>query len=246
MSPERFPLIRAASVPLLATDGVERGPTGAPRAFRIWKAGANPTDKGVHCFTARSAKLLLDEQATRGNLYSIDVDHLSVDNLLAPPEARKAVGWHTLDARDGPNGPELWATNVEWTEAVRSGLESSPPEWRYVSAAYNINKASGEIVSYHNLALTNNPAAWQVTALASRAIGDRGVLSTVEDLGHGAVRASRLPPKEHEELAARMGRDARPKGIHWDPDHPNDLVFPLMNRDEARAFLASRRRDGAR
>ncbi len=30
-----------------------------------------------------------------------------------------------------------------------------------------------------------------------------------------------------------MGRDARPKGIHWDPDHPNDSRVP-DNDDEKR------------
>ena len=150
-----------------ASEGVERATGGAPTAFRIWHAGANATDHGTHVFSADSAKRLMAEQAARGNLYSIDADHLSL-NDQAPPESRKAVGWHRLEVRDSKTGPELWAVDVQWTEAVRAGLQKDPPEWRYFSPAYDVSKESGEIVAYLNTALTNNPATWSVTALASR------------------------------------------------------------------------------
>lgn len=145
-------------------DGIERpAPGRAPSAFRIWKSGPNPTDHGPTDFSARSAELLMAEQATRGNLYSIDVDHMSL-NTTSPPESRKAVGWHRLEVRDG----ELWAVEVQWTDDVRPGLEQSPPAWRYFSPAYDVDPSTSEVVSYLNTALTNNPATWSVTALASR------------------------------------------------------------------------------
>jgi hypothetical protein len=153
---------------LNAGDGVERGADGSPVAFRIWKAGPNVTDHGVHVFSPESGKKLLAEQAARGNLYSIDVDHMSL-SPDAPPESRKAVGWHRLDVRAG----ELWAVDVQWTDAVRGGLTKDPPEWRYFSPAYDVAKKTGEIVSYANTALTNNPATWSVTALAT-ATANRG------------------------------------------------------------------------
>lgn len=135
----------------------------APNEFRIWRSGANPTDHGVHFFTERSAALLMQEQAARGNLYSIDVDHLSLSKD-APVESRKAVGWHRLEVR----GEELWAVQVQWTDTVRAGLEKSPPEWRYFSPAYDVDEQTGEIISYLNTALTNNPATWSVTALSTK------------------------------------------------------------------------------
>lgn len=144
-------------------DGVERAEDGTPKAFRIWRAGANVTDHGTHVFSEESARALMAEQSARGNLYSIDVDHMSL-NKESPPESRKAVGWHRLDVRNG----ELWAVDVEWTDTVRAGLTKQPPEWRYFSPAYDVAKKSGEITSYLNTALTNNPATWSVTALASR------------------------------------------------------------------------------
>jgi phage I-like protein len=156
----------------LAPEAVERSaPGAAPTAFRIWRAGENPTDKGPTNFTEKSARELIADQAARKNLFSIDVDHLSL-SAVAPPEARKAVGWHTIEVRRDANGaPELWATGVEWTDVAKSGLEKDPPEWRYFSPAYDVDKKTREVTAYLNTALTNNPATWAVTALASQAIG---------------------------------------------------------------------------
>jgi len=146
---------------------VERGPGGAPVAFRIWPAGKTMTDKGPQFFTERSAALLMAEQTARQNLFSIDVDHLSL-NEVAPPEARKAVGWHKLAVRrDASGAPELWAVEAEWTDVASQGLAKEPPEWRYFSPAYQVDPKTREVVSYLNTALTNIPATWGVTALAS-------------------------------------------------------------------------------
>ena len=410
----------------LAGDGVELGPDGLPLAFRIWQAGDNPTDHGLHRFTDRSAELLMREQAVRGNLYSIDVDHMSLDKS-APPENHRAVGWHRLEVRGG----ELWAVGVAWTGEVSAGLKADPPAWRYFSPAYDVDKKTREVVSYLNTALTNNPATWSVTALAQRepsmkfaqimaaimsgkadrkaevervlatkayeslladlmggdeekktaaiaklaaafpdddkpkeeepgdkkkddaddadkkakaakaakasadeeaakmakakkdaeepdgdeatkataklvaTIGEQDrrlkelevtqeksdrqkILASRPDLtalqlkaledepvkrlpklldlipkpkedpaaaarvtatrgdtrvdggGYGAQRAARLPPAEHQDLAKRMGRAEEPKGLHWDPEHPNDLVFPILSKQDAQRMLAAR------
>lgn len=148
-------------------EGVERpAPGAAPTAFRIWRAGPNRTDMGVHVFSPGSAQRLMSDQAVRGNRFSIDADHLSLSKT-APPESRKAVGWHRLEVRQSPEGPELWAVDVEWTDAVRAGLEKDPPEWRYFSPAYKTDPDTREIVSYLNTAITNNPATHHVTELAT-------------------------------------------------------------------------------
>ena len=158
-----------AAIDLLALsdEAVERpAPGAAPTAFRIWRAGNNPTDKGMTVFSKRSADVLLAAQAKRGNLVSIDVDHLSLKDA-APPAARKAVGWHRLDTRpDADGNPELWAVDVEWTDEVKAGLEKDPPEWRHFSPAYVLDAKTCEVVAYINTALTNNPATWNNTTLA--------------------------------------------------------------------------------
>lgn len=151
---------------VLASDGVERAdPTGPPVAFRIWKAGVNITDHGSTVFSERSAVLLMEQQATRGNRFPIDVDHLSLDKE-APIAARKAVGWFNIEVRDG----ELWARDVEWTDVVRDGLTKEPPEWRYHSPAYDQDSETGEVIGLVNLAITNLPATHAVTALATRRV----------------------------------------------------------------------------
>jgi phage I-like protein len=182
-----------------AADGVERSATGAPTAFRIWRAGVNVTDYGPHLFTRASAVKLMSAQSMRGNLFSIDVDHLSLSKE-APPEARKAAGFHRLAVRPSPDGPECWAVDVEWTDAVRAGLEKNPPEWRYFSPAYDVNK-SGEIIAYLNTALTNNPATWGVTALASMRPREEPILTKEQIIATATAalradqaRASRMTP----------------------------------------------------
>lgn len=196
-------------------DGVERPSAGAaPTAFRIWHAGANPTDHGTHQFTARSAEMLLDEQATRGNLYSIDVDHLSL-SPSAPPASRVAVGWHRLDVRGG----ELWAVDVEWLDVARAGLETDPPAWRYFSPAYDVD-ADGEITSYLNTALTNNPATWNVTALASRA-GTERENANARDHKEGG-------PMKYHEVMSELARMARESEDAEDAEKARQALSKLM------------------
>lgn len=159
---------RHDSISLVAPedDGIERAmPGGPPVAFRIWRAGVNMTDKGPTVFSERSAQLLLDEQAARGNPYSIDIDHMSLDPM-APIENHKAVGRHRLEVRNG----DLWAVMVELAEMIRCGLACDPPEWMSFSPAYDLDKDTGEVISYLNTAITNNPATWNVTQLASMAV----------------------------------------------------------------------------
>jgi len=147
---------------------VERSaPGAAPSAFRIWAAGENLSDDGAIYFTRESARLLMEEQAARGRVYSIDFDHLSLTQDR-PAESGRAAGWHALQARVGAGGePELWAVGLDWCADARAGLEEQPPRWRFFSPAFVTNKA-GEVVSYINLALCINPKTHQLPSLAAR------------------------------------------------------------------------------
>jgi len=206
---------RVTCVRDLGGDGVERpGPTAAPVAFRIWRSGENQTDHGTHVFSARSAQLLMEEQATRGNLYSIDVDHNSL-NPQAPPEARKAVGWHRLEVRAG----ELWAVDVDWTGAVKSGLESDPPAWRYFSPAYDVDPETNEVISYLNTALTNNPATWNVTALATRD-GASPMAADDEDKHDIMAKLARMAEETEDAEEAESYRKAAALLMPKKPDAP--------------------------
>ena len=196
---------------------VERpAPGAAPTAFRIWKAGDNPTDHGQTKFTEKSAIAIAADQVVRRNLFSIDVDHLSL-SPIAPPESRKAVGWHRLEVRrDANGGAELWATEVEWTDVARSGLEKSPPEWRYMSPAFDVDKRTREVIAYLNTALTNNPATYDVTALATRI---------------AASRAGAKPMTEHQRaIATRMGNPTDEPAVRREGRR---MIFGVMSIEEA-------------
>lgn len=173
-----------------AADGVERDENGVPTAFRIWRAGSNVTDHGPTIFTDRSAEMLIAEQMLRGNRYSMDVNHLSLDKT-APLENQRAVGFFSLDVRGG----DLWAVDCEWTDVVRGGLSKDPPEWKYFSPAYDVDAETGEVVGFLNCALTNTPATHNVTALASR----------------GATQQKDKRMKFAEAMAAMAGDDEEKK-----------------------------------
>ncbi len=170
-------------------DGVEGKP---PIAFRIWAAGEHQTDKGNWIFSPASAAAIMATQAERGNLFSIDVDHMSL-NQSSPIDARKAVGWHRLELRGPDDAPELWACDVQWTDEVSAGLVKHPPEWRYFSPAYDVDQETREVTRYINTALTNNPATHNVTALAASAAANNGdrVMAKVDiDATLAALRAA--------------------------------------------------------
>ena len=155
-------MIRKMAISIDASgDLVEKGPDGAPIAFRIWKGGKNDDDQGGTFFTKESADLLMAEQNSRGRLYSIDFDHLSLSENR-PAESGRAAGWHSLAMR----GEELWAVDVLWCADVKAGLTEDPPRWRYFSPAFRTDKA-GVVRSYINLALCINPLTHGLPSLAS-------------------------------------------------------------------------------
>lgn len=195
-------------------DGVERGAEGkAPVAFRIWRAGENVADDGSIFFTSESAEALMAEQESRGRPLSIDFDHLSLMNDR-PAEAGRAAGWHRLETRDSPDGPELWAVDVEWSPDVRAGLEEEPPRWRFFSPAFRTDE-DNEVTSYINLALCINPMTHGIPLLASRKLTKETPMTAEEMLSQldALIEATEDPDKKaalvaaREALAAKKGDD---------------------------------------
>lgn len=155
---------RTATVSASGNDVERPAPGAAPTAFRIWRRGANPTDHGPTVFSDRSAELLMEQQAERGNRFPIDVDHLSLKDDT-PIELRGAVGWFSIDVRNG----DLWAVDVKWTPDIAAAIARG--EWRYHSPAYDQDKQTNEVVSLINLAITNLPATHGVTSIAANRNG---------------------------------------------------------------------------
>ncbi|MDB4946224.1 MAG: hypothetical protein JWP97_5758 [Labilithrix sp.] len=169
---------------------VERpAPGKAPTAFRIWAYGENLCDDiDTVVFSERSAEALLAEQKSRGRLYGFDFDHRSVMTDVSP-DAAKASGWHVLDVREYDGKPELWASQCDWTDQARAGLESTPPEWRYFSPCFFTDKKTREVTSYVNCALTNSPLTHGLPALASNVKRPTAVASSRLTVARLSVRA---------------------------------------------------------
>lgn len=197
----------------IADDLVERpGPGQAPTAFRMWAAGENGSDSGSIFFTEASAKKLIEEQAARGRLLSIDFDHLSLATDR-PAEAGRAAGWHRLEVRTNDAGAsELWATDIEWCADAKAGLEETPPRWRYFSPAFRVNKAD-EVTGYVNFALCINPQTHQLPSLATaggNSIERTGNMDPKKMMAALAAYAEGLDGDEKEKFSkvmAEFGKD---------------------------------------
>jgi phage I-like protein len=210
----------------------------APSEFLIWRAGDNRTDHGEVFFTARSAEMLMLEQKVRNNLYPIDVDHLSLKND-SPIDSHRAIGWHALEVRPDANGePELWAVNVKWSDAVRAGLEQSPPAWRYISPAFAVDTKTREVVSYTNLAVTNVPATWNAVPIAATRVAASRIQPVTEETKMNQPTNRGLPLAERNELRRKMG--LAPENDSYVKHEANASIFHALTAVEARRILASR------
>lgn len=119
-----------------------------PGEFRIWAYGDVATSKGLFQFTPLSAQLCMGWQEEWGNRFSFDYNHAFWE---ATGEATKSAGDYVLELRDDG----LWAADVQWTEAARTGLKNR--EWLYFSPALDSDE-NNVITRLWNMALTNVPA----------------------------------------------------------------------------------------
>lgn len=124
----------------------------APSEFRLFRAGANETLKGVFMFTEASARSVLAAATDWGVRLSVDYDHAMLDPYPSnPSESGKAAGSFKLAVVDGA----LMAVDVKWTPAARTAIEAG--EWLYISPAFH-HSEDGTILEIVNVALTNIPA----------------------------------------------------------------------------------------
>jgi hypothetical protein len=214
-------------------DGVERpGPGMAPTAFRIWRAGLNQTDHGPTVFSARSAQALMREQELRGNLISFDIDHMSLDPR-APLENHAAVGWHRLGVRGPGDEPELWAEDCKFDAMIAEGMAADPPRWRYYSPAYDVTDDTHEVISYVNCAITNQPATWNVTQLATRAEqkGQKMAISKADMLAF-IKRASESGGEDAGEICAAILAVLEEEPVKQDEPEDKEPVEQDEPKDE--------------
>ena len=73
----------------------------APKEFKLWSMGENPTDYGTHLWTENSATQVMSQYQQRGNLLGLDVEHTgSSDSEMRDDPNRPTAGYCSLEIRD--------------------------------------------------------------------------------------------------------------------------------------------------
>lgn len=138
-----------------STVDVGGGEGELPKAFRLFKAGANTSTKGTTFFTAESAAKVMAAYEQHGAELPLDLEHLSLDPD-APNFNTDAMAWFKLGLRTDANGePELWAEEVRFNEEGARRLKGRLQ--RYISPAFYTDEA-GNVTEVVNCALTSLPA----------------------------------------------------------------------------------------
>ena len=139
------------------------GKREVPTEFRLFHAGVNHTAKGDFVFDAKASTNVMAAYKARKTPLMGDYEHMS---LAQPPiKAPASITEFTPEIRPDANGaPELWATNVQWTDEAKGHLERG--EYRLYSPAF-MPDADGRIEYLINVALTNLPATFGLEPLVA-------------------------------------------------------------------------------
>lgn len=138
-----------------------------PKAFRLFREGMNKSTKGDFLFDEQSRHEVMSDYLKKNRWLSIDYDHASLmSNPVDPAMAARRAGKLQLEVT--PEG-DLMAVNVSWTPMAAKMLMEE--EYGYISPAFTTDE-DGRITSVINVAITNNPALYDLTELCSIKIQD--------------------------------------------------------------------------
>jgi len=180
----------------------------APTEFRLFHAGINHTSKGDFLFDDVAAQLVMEAYAARNQSVPLmgDYEHQS---LATPPIIAKASASQFIPAirRDANGGPELWATDVQWTDEARGYLENG--EYRMYSPAF-VPDQDARIAALINFALTNLPASYEiqplVAASAATPTGDPAVEEDLKKLKEQLAQLTARCEKMNALCLKRLGK----------------------------------------
>jgi phage I-like protein len=169
-----------------------------PTEFLIFRAGENPSTKGVFVFDEKAAASVLSTYQAQGVDLCLDLEHQSLGEATRPDSA-DARGWFKLELRGG----DLWAVDLKLTpDGTRRLTERTV---RYVSPAFTADEA-GHIVELINVALVAMPALHGTPALVAASKVKRG-LAPPAVLGNTVVRSpqgQRLSKTMNPELLKKI------------------------------------------
>jgi phage I-like protein len=190
-------MVNALHRVLLSVDlGANEAP---PTEFRLFKAGANPTTKGVFLFDEAAAAAVMKAYREQGVDLIMDLEHLSLDSK-APHYDPDARAHYELEVRAG----ELWAVNVRWTSDGRRRLAEKTQ--RYPSPAFLADE-EGRISEIVNTALVSMPATHGAPALvaaAKRGLAPPTRLGNTGGSGPQATRLSNMNPELLKKILAAI------------------------------------------
>jgi phage I-like protein len=156
----------------LVQDGEKRV---VPTEFRVFPAGTFSTTKGDFVFSERSAESVMSWYTRRGLRLMGDYEHQTDEPAVGRPPviAPASITRMTPVVRMNAEGkPELWVTEVKWTDLARSMLERG--EYAYFSPTFGWDRETHEVLALLRIALTNDPAINELEPLvaATSAAGD--------------------------------------------------------------------------
>ncbi len=147
-----------------------RADGGAPDAARLWRAGWNETDKGALNFTPESLRLVLEDQARRGNPIVWYYNHEDTIPLHerggAPFRGLPSASGSVLEGRGPADAPDLWARDIAWTDVAQKHIEAR--ELIQISPIAEYDTETREIVAIRNVSLCAEGATHHGTLLASK------------------------------------------------------------------------------
>lgn len=130
----------------------------APAEIQLWNVGDNPTDYGVHRWTERSAREVLEVYGQRGNPLLIDVEHNGAK--VADGEPACTGGYCKLELRNG--APWLvFSWSAYALEQIATGQRL------FLSPEYDVDRETGEIVRLYRVSLVADPGTHRARMLAS-------------------------------------------------------------------------------
>jgi phage I-like protein len=135
------------------------GKRTVPSEFRVFPAGEFPTVKGNFIFSKRSAESVLSWYKSRGLRLMGDFEHMTDEPSSGRPPVISPASITNMIPEARPNEagePELWVTDVKWTDRARTMLEKG--EYAYFSPTFLHDPETNEVLALLRIALTNDPA----------------------------------------------------------------------------------------
>jgi Mu-like prophage I protein len=173
-------------------------PREAPDEFRIFHAGRNQTDKGAFLFDDKAADLVMSTYRQRAVPLMGDYEHQTANATKnGQPAPASITEWTPEVRRDASGGPELWATQVKWTDRARAMLQAG--EYRFFSPMFMFDdeKRPTWLV---NIALTNNPATHGQEPLVAATAATEGDIMECESCGRLSAKMGAMADEHRAHL----------------------------------------------